>query len=89
MGGNCSYFPFFSGMGGGFFPGGIWSLLIWALVLAGLVYLGIRLFRFSDTQKSSHSRDTRDSIEIAKARYARGEINEEEYHRMLEVLQRS
>ena len=89
MGGNCSYFPFFSGMGGGFFPGGIWSLLIWALVLAGLVYLGIRLFRLADTQKSSHSRDRRDSIEIAKTRYARGEINEEEYHRMLEVLQGS
>ncbi len=89
MGGGCSYFPFFSGMGGGFFPGGILSILIWGMVIAGLVYLGVRLFRFSGPEKESSFKDTRDSLEIVKTRYARGEISEEEYNRMRDVLQRS
>jgi len=76
-------------MGGSFFPGGIVSILIWVLIFLALVYLGIKLFRALTSEKINQSRDTFDSFEILKMRYARGEISHEEYLTMKETLRQS
>jgi len=81
--GGCT-FPFFSKMG--FFSGGLLSILVWGLLIAGLIYVGIRVTRSLGSANQPPHRDTHDSLDIAKQRFARGEITEEEYARMKEVL---
>ena len=64
----------FSGWGMGF--GFIFMLLFWGLAILGIV----ALIRWLITQSSS-SRSSRDKspLEIVQERYARGEIDREEY----------
>ncbi len=67
---------------GSFFPGPtgwIVMLLFWAL----LIYLGVRLFKAVSTKNSEGSVSRLDSL---KERYARGEIDEDEYNRMKREL---
>ncbi|PKN61672.1 MAG: hypothetical protein CVU57_28015 [Deltaproteobacteria bacterium HGW-Deltaproteobacteria-15] len=78
--------PFSSWMGGGIFPGTVFYLLLWALVLAGLAYLTFRLLRSSKPNLASNVRDRIDSFEILRARFAKGELSEEQYAKMKEVL---
>lgn len=82
------HFPHYSWMGG-FFPGGIVSMLIWVLIFLALVYLGIKLFRALTSEQTKQNRDTSDSFEILKMRYARGEISHEDYLTMKETLRQS
>jgi uncharacterized membrane protein len=74
---------------GGFFPGGILSMLIWVLIIVALVYLTIKLFRGLTSEQTKQNRDSFDSFEILKIRYARGEISHEDYLTMKETLRQS
>jgi len=82
--GGCTYFPFLPRMG--FFGGGVVSILLWGLIIAGVIYLVMRLTRLSGSNRNTPQRDTTDSLEIAKKRYAKGEITQEEYTQMKKVL---
>ena len=79
---SCDYGPMSSGRWGGFFPGGIFSLLIWGVMILLLLYLGARIFRSLTSDKPGYLQDRIDSIAILKARFAKGEVSEEEYHMM-------
>lgn len=76
---------------GGF--GGLWmffGILLGLAVLAGLVILIIWLVRRSGSSeyKSSHFSSNSSAIEIAKERYAKGEISQEEHQRLISELEK-
>ncbi|CAA7601645.1 SHOCT domain protein [Acididesulfobacillus acetoxydans] len=82
------------GPGNGFFGGywwmGIIMLAVQALFWGLVIYFGIRLFqggasRITNGNGGSHVRI--DPVDILKERYARGEIDAEEYRRRKEDLQ--
>jgi putative membrane protein len=60
------------GMGFGF----IFMLLFWGLILLGIVTLIRWLMTPSSPRRSTHDKSP---LEIVQERYARGEINREEY----------
>jgi putative membrane protein len=68
----------FGWFGHGF--GWLFMILFWVLVIAGAVAL-IKWLASSSMPRSESP------LEILKARYARGEINKEEYERMRHELQ--
>lgn len=62
---------------GGMFGGGIFMLLFWVLVFAAVVALlawGIRAVTGRDVDRTGNN-----ALQILEERYARGEINREEY----------
>ena len=72
------------GWGAGFF-GGFFMLLFWALIIIGLVFL-IR-FLAGQTGSRREAGGSGDSpLEILKKRYARGEIDKEEFEEKREAL---
>jgi putative membrane protein len=79
------------GMGGGF--GLVWLfgmflvVLFWGLVIAALV-LGIRWLIRADQRGRIQPQQPRadDPLEILRERYARGEIDDEEYERRRRTL---
>jgi len=72
------------GMGWWMVFGGILMVLFWG-GLIGLVVWGIsRLIQRSDSGPSSGQR--RDALDIAKERYAKGEISREEFERIKKDL---
>jgi putative membrane protein len=83
---------FGGGMGGLGLFGGLLSALLTIGLLAGLVFLGIWLWRrFGASEGVSswvQSQGTRQPTarEILQTRYARGEIDREEFERMKELL---
>ena len=72
------------GMGWWMMFGGVWMLLFWggliALIVWGIKKLAER--RGSDTATP----EKRDALDIAKERYARGEISREEFEQMKKEL---
>jgi uncharacterized membrane protein len=82
---GCDNIPFSSWMGGGF-AGGIFSLLFWGLIILVLVFLAIKLFGSIKSNKSAQFSDKNDSLDILQMRYARAEINQDEYVKMKHVL---
>lgn len=85
---NCNWgFPF---VHGGWFVGhgpfGPFGLLLLVLLIIVVVSLLIRLGRAIFARDGAANRDSRDSLEILRARFARGEISAEEYQRMREIL---
>jgi putative membrane protein len=64
------------GMGWWMVFGGVWMIVFWGAII-GLIVWGISKLtrRDSDTTKSH-------PVEIAKERYARGEITREEYEQL-------
>ena len=66
----------FNGMGGGWGMGfgGPFAILFWILVIVSVVVLVKWL-----VDQSSASKDKSPPLEILRERYARGEINREEY----------
>jgi uncharacterized membrane protein len=62
------------------------SLLIWGLIILPAVSLAIRFFKFLSNNPNSPSQDRIDSLAILKARFARGEISEEEFFKMKQIL---
>lgn len=73
-------------MGGGFGTGlgisGLGMILFWGLLILGIVWL-VRAFAGTGRSTDSHERSAR---EILDARFARGEIDEEEYGRKRKQL---
>jgi putative membrane protein len=68
---------FHDGMGWRVVVGGIWNLL-WLAVLIGLIVWVVgRISGRSHDQP--RSQDKQDALEIAKLRYARGEITQEQF----------
>jgi uncharacterized membrane protein len=74
------------GWEGVFFPGGFLSLLIWSVVILSITYLVIRLFKSQEHSLRESSQDRIDSLVILKARFASGEISEEQFVKMKEML---
>lgn len=88
---GCDYIPFLSGSSwaGGFFPGGILYLLVWGLIVLLFIFAAVRIFKAITADKSVSYRDRIDSIAILKARFAKGEISSEEFHKMKQILSQS
>lgn len=74
------------GMGGIPLLGGS-GMVVWVVLLAGLVYLLARMW--SGDGPGSHSPGGDSAREIARRRYARGDIDRNEYERILEDLAKS
>lgn len=81
---GCNWgFPF---MQGGWYMGhGPFGLLAGVLILGVVVYLIVFAVRTAGV-RGRCSRDAGDSLEIIKTKFARGEITEEEYRRMKDIL---
>ncbi|ROR03256.1 SHOCT domain-containing protein [Desulfosoma caldarium] len=73
--------PFFGGWAGGWFPL-IFGVLFWVLVCVSMILVIRRLLRSSPDDARPSTGSSR-AEEILKERYARGEITEEEFHKML------
>jgi putative membrane protein len=69
----------YGGYGMGIF-GGLFMLLFWALIIVGLVLLVRWLWDHNRTAGAQGGSES--SLEILKRRYAKGEINKEEFDRM-------
>ena len=69
------------GGGHGLF-GGLMMVVFWGLVI-GLIVLGVRRFSGRSDAPSQSS-----ALDILKERYARGEINDEEYQRLKSEITR-
>jgi putative membrane protein len=67
------------GMAGGFGFGGIFMILWWVLIIVGIVVLVKWMIRPSagDVRSGGDSR----ALDILKQRYARGEIDEQEFQK--------
>ncbi|MFC2069242.1 SHOCT domain-containing protein [Chloroflexota bacterium] len=60
--------------------GGLWMLLFWGVIIGLLVWGITRIV------KGNSSRTNENALDIAKARYARGEINKEEFEQIKKDL---
>ena len=68
------------GWGTGWF-GGIFMIIFWILILVGLVLLIKWLFQSTNRSQSGYTGGSR-ALEILKERYARGEIDRNEFEKM-------
>ncbi|HER63593.1 MAG TPA: hypothetical protein ENO11_06420 [Desulfobacteraceae bacterium] len=64
---------------------GFFGMMINIIVLAAIIYIVVLTIQALKT-KSKSNRDADDSLEIIKRKLAHGEISEEEYRRMKEIL---
>ena len=71
----------FNGMGWWMMFGGIWMIVFWGGLIALAVWGISRLSRRSNTI------DRQDPLEIAKERYAKGEITRDQFEQMKRDLQ--
>lgn len=72
-------------MGNGFMGYGFFGIGLKLLFLIALIVLLYKAFRPGKTLPPEN-RDARDSLMILDQRLARGEITEEEYHRIRKIL---
>ena len=70
-------------------PYGFFSLLIWVAIIIALGFLLTRIFRQTRNPRAGNIRDSKDSLEFLKIRYAKGEIGHEDYVRMKQILSQS
>ena len=70
-------------------PYGFFSLLLWVALIIALVFVLTRIFRQSRNLRASTVRDSEDSLEFLKIRYAKGEIGHEDYIKMKQILSQS
>lgn len=70
-------------------PYGFFSLLIWVVIIIALVFLLTRIFRQTRNPREGNIRDSKDSLEFLKIRYAKGEIGHEDYVKMKQILSQS
>ena len=75
---NCDWGP-------PIFHSGIVGILINVMMLVTILYIVVLIIR-SFLSKDKSNMDTSDSLEIVKRKLALGEITEEEYHRMKDIL---
>lgn len=64
---------------------GIFGMLFSVLLMIAVIYLIVTVVRLFVVKDKAH-KDRSDSIEILKVKYAGGEISEEEYIRMRDIL---
>jgi putative membrane protein len=83
---GCDYLPIGVSWRGGFFPGSFGHLLIWVLVILLLAFLAIRIFKSQTHNSPGSSLDRIDSLAILKSRFASGEISQEEFVKMKQIL---
>lgn len=81
---NCNWgYPF--GHGGWFMGHGLFGMVFGILLFLLILSLAITLVR-SLIPKAVGNRDKKDSLEILREKFARGEISAEEYHRLRNIL---
>ncbi len=81
---GCNYYSG-AGFGHWFFGGGIVGFFIMALILIIITVLIFKLFK-SNQSINSETLDKKDSFEILKIRFAKGEISDQEFQKMKEIL---
>lgn len=69
----------FMGMGGGYW-GGFFAILFWVLAIVGIIFLVKHLLQFRK------DKEKRTPKEILEERYAKGEIDKEEFDRKKQDL---
>ncbi|MEK8089126.1 SHOCT domain-containing protein [Thermithiobacillus plumbiphilus] len=72
----------FGGMGGMGAMGGLIMLLFWVLIIGGIVWLIVAL-----TRNRGGGQNISSALDVLKERYARGEINREEFEQKKRDLQ--
>lgn len=85
---GCNFYsdvPFVSSL----FPNGFFSLLIWVAIIIAVVFLLTIILRPTRKPRASTVRDSEDSLEFLKIRYAKGEIGHEDYIKMKQILSQS
>lgn len=83
---GCDYTPMPGAWRGDVFPWGLLSLLIWGVVIVLIAYLVILLFKSQKHGLQGASQDRIDSLAILKARFASGEISQEEFIKMKRLI---
>lgn len=72
------------------FGGVIMMILFWALIIIGIVYLVRNLTNNNSRNNNYNNRDNRrqddNAVNIARERYAKGEITKEELNQILDDL---
>ncbi len=81
---GCNYYNG-AGFGHLFFGRGILGFSLTAIIIIAVAALIFRLIR-SDRSVKSEALDKNDSFEILKIRFAKGEINEQEFKKMKDML---
>ena len=78
-------------MGGGWWFGVV-GMVVWALLLAGVVYAVVRLVIIPVVEGAEGAairvETGDDAMTVLRERFARGEIDEEEFERRSEILRR-
>lgn len=72
------------GMGWWMVFGGIWMIVFWVLIIALIVWVVRRLAGGSGS--GSGAPQKRDPLDIAKERYAKGEISKQEFEQIRKAL---
>lgn len=80
---GCDYLSFSGGLGNGIF------MLAWILIIALAIYAAMRIYRTRTPDAAKSSQDRIDSMQILKARFAKGEITQEEFTKMKQILSQS
>ena len=74
-------------MGYGMGFGMCWvGIILQFILIIAIVYFLVSFFRRADILEKKGSVPTNDAQDIVRERFAKGEITEEEYERMLKVL---
>jgi len=76
----------FAGWGHHFMGGSIFGSLLSILLLLVVVAVIYKVFFSKKFKAGSKNRDAEDSLMILDSRLAKGEITEEEYHRIRKIL---
>ena len=69
------------------FSHGLFSLLLWGVILALVVLLISKILGTRTVKVDNH--DQIDSLELLKSRFAKGEIDKDEFLRMKKILTQS
>lgn len=70
------------GMGWWMVFAGVWGAIFWVLLIGAIVWLLVRVAGGSSSEKKPSP------LDIARERYARGEISREEFQRICEDLRK-
>lgn len=89
--GHCSGFIGGPGFFSGHFMGGIFMVLFWVLVISGIIWL-VKSILVDNQNNSAGNEKNRSSSsinpeELARKRFARGEISRDEYEEIVTALE--
>lgn len=66
-----------------------WGSLFWLILIAVMIVIGIYVYRLTTSGKGNENTTINDNaVEILNKRYARGEIDEDQYKRMRDSIER-